>query len=140
MARTSTAAVEGILLADYDGESDLAPFIDTATVMVDRVAACATRKGQTLTAAELELVERWLAAHYYANSDKPYASKTTERASATFHGRTSMYLEATLYGQTAARVDPSGCLQAVAGQERKVASAFWVGKPRSEQTDYEDRD
>lgn len=138
MARTTSAAVQGVLGDDYDGSTSLTPFIDTATAMVDRVATCATSRDRTLTSAELELIERWLAGHLYAMSDQPYQSKTTGRASATFQGRTGMYLEATKYGQTAVNVDYSGCLASIS--KRRVARGVWLGKAPSEQSDYIDRD
>lgn len=125
--------------AREDGTTpSLTPFIDTAAAIVDRVEACAILKSKTLTATELELVERWLAAHFYAVSDKPYASRSTSGASGSFHGQTGMYLEATLYGQTAMRVDYSGCLAAL--NKRATAGAMWLGKPPSEQIAYVDRD
>ena len=131
---------------DYDANPEvgsapsLTPFIDTANVVVTRVAACALRKGITLSAAELELIERWLAALYYCQSDKPYASRSTAGASGSFHGQTGMYLTSTLYGQTALNIDSSGCLDAIANGPRKTATASWLGKAPSEQTDYMDRD
>ena len=140
MARTTTLLVQGILVGDYDGSTDLTPYIDTASLFVDEVEECAINKGRPLSAAKLEMIERWLAAHFYGQSDKPLTQKSTQDASATFAGQTGMYLESTLYGQTASRLDPSGCLQAIAGNERKVASLFWAGKPPSTQTDYIDRD
>jgi hypothetical protein len=142
MARTTAVNVKELLLQDYDaaGAPSLKPFIDTANVIVNRVATCAADKSLSLTAAELELVERWLAAHFYAVSDKPYASKSTAGASASFHGQTKMYLEATLYGQTASRIDRSGCLAALAAEKRAVAGGFWLGKEPSAQTAYWDRD
>ena len=145
MSRTTSTAVQGILLSDYgpleDGtEPSLTPFIDTASAMVDDVVDCAALKDIVLTDARLELIERWLAAHLYAVSDKPYTSKSTEGASASFNGQTATYLEATLYGQTAMRLDSSNCLNAVGAAETKVASGFWLGKPPSEQIDYRDRD
>lgn len=78
MARTTKKAVQDLLLpgGDYDGKSDLTPFIDTASSIVTRVNTCAIAKGNTLTVAELELIERWLAAHCYQQSDKGYQSRT----------------------------------------------------------------
>lgn len=141
MPRTDAAAVQAILLNDYDADESpsLTPFIETASAVVDDVAACATAKAVTLGDTRLELIERWLAAHYYQQSDQGYASNSTEGASASFHGQTAMYLESTKYGQTAVRLDKSGCLAAIAGGERKVASGAWLGKTRAEQLDYEDR-
>jgi len=147
VARTTAAAVKAVMLPgeEYDTvtEPSLTPFIDTASAYVDDIVTCAAERSPavTLSAARLELIERWLAAHFYAQSDKPYASKNTEGASASFHGQTAMYLESTLYGQTAMRLDKSGCLSSIgSGAERKVASAVWLGRPPSEQTDYSDRD
>jgi len=118
---------------------DLDPFIETASSIVDDVVECATAKGKTLTAAKLELIERWLAAHFYAVSDKPYTSRSTVDASGSFAGQTAMYFESTLYGQHAMRLDPSGCLDAIGGKERKRAGGSWLGKNPSSQIDYEDR-
>lgn len=145
MSRTNEAAVKGILLSDYGPDKDgnepsLEPFIDTAASMVDDLVECATAKGKTLSAGKLELIERWLAAHFYVQSDQTYASKSTEGASASFHGQTAMYLESSRYGQTAMRLDTSGCLDGRGGSERKVAGGFWLGKRRSEQIPYVDRD
>lgn len=142
MARTNAALVRAILLSDYDSDTEpsLDAFIATATAMVDRVVACAILRNKTLTSEEEELIERWLAAHFYAQTDKPYSSKSTERAAGSFHGQTKMYLESTLYGQTAVRVDPSGCLSSIASGDRKVAGGFWMGKRPSQQLDYPQRD
>lgn len=141
MARRTTAPlVQGILDAggDYNGTSDLTPYCDTATVIVDRVATCATSKGITLTSTELELIERWLAAHCYVQSDQTYAEKTTQRAKGVMHGQTGMYLENSKYGQQAMLIDYSGCLYNVCKQQRPAA--FWLGKPPSSQIPYFQRD
>lgn len=141
MSRTTVNAVKAILLADYnvdDGPS-LQPYIDTANALTSRVAACAADRGLALLNTELELIERWLAAHFYAVSDKPYSSKTTAGASASFQGQTAKYLEFTGYGQMAVTLDPSGCLAAIASGLRRVAGGFWLGKAPSEQIPYEQR-
>jgi hypothetical protein len=145
MARTNDAAVKALLLPgrDYDTEQapSLTPFIDTASAMVDDVADCITAKGGTAhSVSRLELIERWLSAHYFKVSDKGYSSRSTEGASGAFDGQTAMYLESTLYGQTALRLDSSGCLEAAGGAGGiKTAGAGWMGRPPSEQTDYVDR-
>lgn len=138
MSRTSSSAVQGVLLSDYDGTSSLTPFIDSASVIVDRVATCASDKGVTLTAGELELIERWVAAHAYVMVDQTYKEKHTGRAKAVFQGLQGMRLEATKHGQMALSLDPSGCLAAITSGKR--ATLTWLGKPPSEQTDYVDRD
>lgn len=145
--RTTSTLVRGVLgdssthpkgQGDYDGTTDLDPFIVAASIMIDRVEACATAKEYTLSSTELEIIERWLAAHMYQMSDQGYTSKSTGGASASFMGQTGMYLEGTKYGQMALMLDTSGCLHAIS--KRQVATGFWLGTPPSSQTDYEDRD
>ncbi len=138
MARTVTNAVKGILGRQYDGETSLLGFIETATALVTEVDTCATAMGVTLSSTMLELIERWLAAHYYAHSDQLFAKKKTGDASATFQGEFGKGLDSTQYGQTAKRLDTSGCLASL--DKGSKASMEWLGLPVSEQTDYIDRD
>jgi hypothetical protein len=135
MARTTPDAVRGVLLRDYDDRAlpDLTPFIAVAGVLTDRVRASAFRQGLTVTDAELEVVERLLAAHFYAVSDRPYASRGTQGATGTFDGKTGMALDASLYGQQAKVIDPTGFLATLGGGGagggggRAVAGGFWAG-------------
>lgn len=138
MARTTSAAVIELLGDDYNGTTVLTGFISTANVLVTRVAACAAAKGITLTAEELELMERWLSAHFYQQSDKGYSQRATLGASGTFGGKTDMGLNSTMYGQSAMTMDPSGCLAAIT--MRKTAGLLWLGKPPSDQIPYQNRD
>lgn len=143
--RTSTDAVEAILGDDYgakvDGTfPDLEPYIEAASAIIDDVAACAIAKDKTLSSTRLELLERWLSAHFYVMSDQPYTEKETGQSRGVFQGKTGMYLEASKYGQMAVTMDSSGCLFAIASGERKKVTMFWMGLRPSEQTDYEDRD
>jgi hypothetical protein len=148
MARTTPAAVQAVLRKDYDtaGLPDLAPFIAAASAVVDDVAACADAQGTPLAAGRLDLIETWLAAHFSAQTDRPYASKGTEGASASFDNQTGMYLEGTTYGQRAVLLDPSGCLAALGATAAPGAAAptatsfFWAGKRPSEQVPYWERD
>lgn len=112
--RTNAAAVK-LLLApggDYDIETnpDINPSIETASSFVDEVAVNAVAKSIPITDARLELMERWLAAHAYKQSDKTLAAKTTDGASATYDGKTDKGFQSTLYGQMALRLDPTGTL------------------------------
>lgn len=138
--RTNSAAVVDILGEDYDSVNSpsLAGRIETAASMVDDVVACAIEKEQPISSTKAELIERWLAAHFYAVSDKPYTSRSTSGASGSFAGQTAMALDFTSYGQTAQQIDTSGCLAAFG--KRQTASAFWMGRPPSAQTDYDQRD
>lgn len=137
MSRTTTDAVQRLLGNDYAPDADLTPSVESASAVVDRVVACATAKGKALTAAEAELVERWLSAHFYCQSDPQYQSKSTMGASGGFTGQTGMRLDNTRYGQQAQVIDYSGCLSAIG--KRAVATGGWLGKTESEQLTYEER-
>jgi hypothetical protein len=131
MARTTAAQVIGLLLDDYNSVSNpsLTPRIDSANVIVTRVQACAVTKGVTLTAQVLELIERWLAAHLYTQSDPLYKERQTGKASAVFVDRD--------YLKNALALDASGCLNGI--MNRQSGRVVWLGKRPSDQTDYRDR-
>ncbi len=140
MARTTAPDVTAALGGNYDGTTTLTGFITRASLLVDRVAACATAKGEAMTAAELTEMETLLAAHYYQAADEGYTSRSTADASGSFKGQFGKGLEATRYGQDALSLDFAGCLRAIAGPDgRKSAGGFWLGKPPSEQTPYTQR-
>jgi hypothetical protein len=137
MARTTTAAVQGILGSDYDSRRspDLSPRIETAATLVDDIVAKAVELGIPLTDARLEVIERWLAAHLYCVTDRPYKSRSAGGASGTFDGNTDKGLDATLYGQTAKVLDTTGFLSSIgggggtgtAGGGSTRAGLFWAG-------------
>lgn len=144
-ARTTSQRVQDVLLDDYGRRADgtypnLAPRIRAANLLTSRVATAAAARGVTLSSDELAEIETWLAAHFYAVTDKPYESKTTEGAQAKFVGKTGMHLQSTHYGQTAMDLDWSGTLRAVGSEQRRSVGAFWLGKVPSEQIDYDQRD
>lgn len=122
---------------DLDGNPSLDRAIKAANLVTDRVAACAVRKGITLSAEELTEIETWLAAHYYVMSDQNYASKSTGGQLASFQGKTEKGIEASKYGQTAIDIDASGCLAALTLRAR--ASSEWLGKNPSDQINWQDR-
>lgn len=136
--RTTAVAVQAILLNQYDtvDTPSLTAFIDSAAIIIKRVIAC--HAPSTLDEEDLEVIERWLAAHLYAHADQLMSSKSTADASASFQGKTGMGLNSTQYGQTAMDLDASGCLRAI--NNGAVLTMDWLGTPVSEQTAYGDRD
>lgn len=140
MARTNSAAVQLLMAPGQDYDTDaapsLTPFIDSATVIVTRVAACAIQKEMALTTEELELIERWLAAYLYTRSDPIYQSKSTGGQSASFVADSKATTER--YKAGALMVDPSGCLQSIMNSVPK-AGAYWLGKTETEQLTYDER-
>lgn len=139
MPRTTSGPVQKLLMDDYnlDDLPSLDPFIETANAVVSRVSAYATANSLTVTSVELELMERWLSAHFYAMSDQPLAESETQKAMGVFQGRTGMYLEGTKYGQTALNLDFTGALSAVTSQNR--VGGFWLGTTDSEALTYDER-
>lgn len=136
--RTTSALVAQVLGDDYDGSASLIPRIDTANALVDDIVTEASNLEITVSASRLEIIERWLAAHFYAVCDKPLQSKSTERASGVFAGHTAMGLKYTQYGQQAIILDPTGYLSSI-GEERKVARGFWAGTTDTNASTYDER-
>lgn len=135
MARTTPAKVEGVLNRDYDyaNRPNLVPYIDTANSVTSRLIAKASENGYSIDSTTAELIERWLAAHYYTRSDATHTSRNNMGASASFARKGDEYK------QTAIDLDPSGILAGLVSGLMPV-TAFWLGKPPSEQIDYQDRD
>jgi hypothetical protein len=139
VSRTTAELVKGVLMDDYgtrlDGTlPDLAPYVDTASALVDDVAACAAAKNKALSAARLELLERWMAAHYYTKSDRTFASKSTGGASGAYITDPETPEP---YKSAALDLDTSGCLAAILKRQR--AGGSWLGKTASEQLSYDQR-
>lgn len=138
--RTTADAVK--LILDFDPVNTIDPFIDTANNVVTNVCGAAGYSDETL-----ELIERWLAAHYYCTLDPQYAAEKTLQAGVQFHGKTGKYLEASIYGQQAMSVDFKGLLAAWNKQMQSggpvEVGAQWLGKddPYGRYTDgYQYRD
>lgn len=132
--RTNDQAVRASV--DASSSINMAPFIRRANALTDKVAAADTTS--LLTSALLIEIETCLAAHFYARRDPQYRAKSTNRASAEFQGRSGMRLDGTDWGQDAIALDVTGYLDSLSRGRHKVG-VTWLGKPRSEQTDYKDR-
>jgi hypothetical protein len=136
LARTTEKAVKAVLLDHYDATSGLQAFVDTASALVDDIAA----KDATVAASRLALIECYLAAHFYAHADMIAAGRSTGAASGQFQGQTGMGFDATLYGQTAKRLDPTGVLVNLDQPLRPKASMSWLGKVPDDALDVDERD
>jgi hypothetical protein len=138
MSYTTPTAVAAVLGRNYDGSTDLQQYIDSAEVVIARMIACAQAKGFSHTEPEVELIERWLAAHFYCKMDPLYNSNSTEGASGAYQRKGGGEgFESTDYGEMAVRLDDSGCLNAMG--KRMSAGGFWLGKPVSDQVPYDQR-
>src|SRR6185369_6739974 len=108
--RTTSTLVRGIVDADLDVSLD--PFIDAANELVTEICSFVEDVDGNLryTSSRLELIERWLAAHFYCILD---ARGRRERVSSlTFESQSKvdLGLDVTHYGQQAKRLDTAGGL------------------------------
>lgn len=124
MPRTTETKVKAALGENnIDEDIDIYPHIVTAGVLVDRINTRATADSITITATELEVIETYLSAHFYALADPQYVEKQTGKASAVFMGKTDMGLDYTPWGQMAKMLDPTTTLSSV------TVGGYWLGKP-----------
>lgn len=130
--RTTDAKVRAVLNDDLD-TIKITPFIEVANNLVTDFIV--TECGASYSATKLELIERWLAAHFYSITDRRLSEKQTGKASGVFQGRTNMGFNATLYGQQAKILDTDGCLAKLDATEgsRKIG-AKWQGTKPSNRT------
>lgn len=112
MPRTTAELVQGIVKIGRG--ADLTPFIATANVIVTEHCGSAG-----YTDDELELIERWLSAHFYKVLAPTVASQYAEGAGQSYTIPTKVGFGATLYGQTAMRLDAAGGLAALDAKTNK---------------------
>ena len=132
MARTTDAAVRAIL--DDDSTIDTAPFIEVATDLVDSVCL-----NSGYSAAKLELIERWLAAHFYRIRDMAVDNEKAGAVAQAFQFEVDLNLNVTMYGQQAMLIDHKGNLAALNKRVKEggptVASITHLGTVDSDGND-----
>lgn len=123
MARTTSELVGGII--EVDAAISLTPFILAANELVTE--ACVD---SDLTDTRLELIERFLAAHFYTLRDPRPTSEKAGPVSANYQSKVGLNLATSHYGQHAMVLDTSGGLAELsrrASRSKRTASATWVG-------------
>ena len=133
MARTTATQVKDIIETDPSiiaVDADLDPFILVANELVTEVCTGTNGPTTAYTATRLELIERWLAAHFYAIRD-PRATSESAGVSASYESAVDLGMSLTRYGQQARLLDTNGGLsrldaQIKRGAARKV-SLSWIG-------------
>lgn len=125
MARTTQELVGGIIEVE-DGD-DLTPFIFTANELVTE--ACAPLG---YTEARLELIERWLSAHFYAVF-RPPSNKgvRVDVIDDRVDSKVDLGFNVTWYGQQALRIDTLGGLASI-DQLKTRSSLHYLGTPRTQ--------
>jgi len=129
MARTTESLVRRIIEVDDTIAPDLDPFVETAHAMVNAVC---TGFDPAYTETQLELIERWLAAHFYGIRDTPRAREAAGSVSENFQYKIDLGLDQTRHGQMAKVLDFKGGLAQLDkkvkdGTQGKTASVNWAG-------------
>lgn len=109
MPRTTALAVSKIVEVDVSAgslEEILAPFIETAVSILE------DQCGESdYSEAKFELIERWLAAHFYVCALQPHTlSESAGPASSSYLFKTGYNLNQTRQGQQAMLLDSDGNL------------------------------
>lgn len=124
MSRTTPTLVQGIIQTEPG--VDLTPFIDTATELTTDVCGASN-----YTDVRLELIERWLSAHFYAIFDSQLTMARAGTAAVGFQYKISYGLKNTMWGQQAMILDTDGNLAAydnTAQTKRKInIDISWLG-------------
>lgn len=98
--RTTQTLVEGILSWDEGTYPDATPFITVANELVTELC---TNSGYT--DIRLELIERWLSAHFVQIADQALDMDEVDSLRTRFQSKVDLGLNQTKYGQQALRFD-----------------------------------
>jgi len=122
--RTTDAAVKGII--EVDATISTTPFIEAASAIVDDECV-----DSGYDSTRLELIERWLSAHFYAIRDKQVSSEKAGSVGEVFQFKLGLNLAVTMYGQMAMQVDTQGNLANLSKRTEKGfssgAKVVWLG-------------
>ncbi len=138
MARTTPFGVVGII--DVDATIDLTPFIDIANELVTELCTGDLGPDPGYSTVRLELIERWLAAHFYTNRDPRPVNEKAGPVGEAFQSEVDLGFDTSHYGQTAIRLDTNGELAKLNRKTKKLekagttqrASLLWIGTEVSE--------
>jgi hypothetical protein len=127
--RTTAAAVGGII--EVNASISLTPFIEAANALVTEVCT-----DDDYDATRLELIERWLSAHFYAVRDPRVLREAAGSVRAEYKSKVGLGFDVTHYGQMAMRLATAGELSALNEQAKQggqlTAGVSWLGTPPEE--------
>lgn len=121
--RTDLERVQGIIETDPNiiiGDDEMEPFIVAASQLVDEVCDI---EANGYADQRLELIERWLSAHFYTVRDPRVKMEKAGEVSATYESNTGLNLASSRYGQMAMLLDTKGGLAAL--NQRAIKGAVY---------------
>lgn len=131
MPRTTEEQVGDIIEAD--ATIGLSPFIEVANSLVTELCASVV---PAYSAERLELIERWLSAHFYAIRDMRAANEKADVVGIAYQFKVGLYFENTMYGQQALLLDTAGGLarhqESIKKGKRKQVGIVWLGSSPEE--------
>lgn len=128
MARTTPEQVA--LIIEVDASISTTPFIELANELVTE--ACTGDNGPSVayTDARLEVIERWLAAHFYTVRDPRTESEGAGSVRVEVQSVVDIGFDSSHYGQTAMRLDTNGGLARINKQAKTGVGKIgmiWLG-------------
>jgi len=129
MPRTTPELVGTII--EVDSRIALGPFIVTANQLVTEICAPSGK----LSVERLELIERYLSAHFYTLRDPRPVMEQAGDVQQTNQSKVDLFLCTSHYGQTAIMLDTTGGLAELNrepenGRVKRTLSVSWVGTYR----------
>ncbi len=124
MARTTSVLVQGII--ETDAAISLDPFIEIANALVTEKCSA-----DDYSSTRLELIERWLSAHFYTIRDMRAESEKAGSTSEKKQSKVDLGFDSSHYGQTAMRLDTAGELAglntSMKGRGSQPVGVTWLG-------------
>lgn len=140
--RTTDELIRKVIEVDED--VDLEPFILPANELVTELCDAPYADSDDAYSEErLELIERWLSAHFYTVLEGRTSFEKASRVSQSIESKVDLGFNLSKYGQTAMRLDTKGGLAALDRRSNSASSikgnqgvitatAYWLGKTDAE--------
>lgn len=131
--RTTYEAVSGIIELDASivpDSASLLPFLVIASELVDECCTGDVGPSTAYTDDRLELIERWLSAHFYTNRDPRMVNEKAGSVGGSYQSRVDLGFDTSHYGQTAMRLDTNGGLANLNDNMKKgkpSVGVTWLG-------------
>jgi hypothetical protein len=104
------------IIEKKDTIDNVAPFVDTAKVLLDNYFA-----DEDISDTLLSEIGCWLAAHFYTLKNRQSGQESSGDVQVRYYAKIEMGLRATSYGQQAIAMDPTGILDNLDKRKHKVS-------------------